>query len=73
MTVDDLIDKLNSLKRAGRIDGDDTVMARDVNVSEAAVSAGSDPWEEVDEILVPGDGRVLLPHLGWDDDAGSDY
>lgn len=67
MTVDDLLDKLISLKRAGKIDGDDTIVVRDINVSNAAMEAGSDGWVESDEILVPGDERVMLTGFGWDE------
>lgn len=68
MTVDDIIDRLQSLKRAGRISGDDTVVTRDPSVSSAAFSAGSDLFAEVDEILAPGQDRVMLLSFGWDDD-----
>lgn len=60
MTIDELLDKIKRAQRAGKIDGDDSVYLRDPDVSEGAISAGSSPWAEADEILVI-DGNDEIP------------
>lgn len=60
MTVGELQDQLARLVRAGKITPDDTIEVRNPSVSEEAVEAGSNGYHEADEVLVPGDGRVVL-------------
>lgn len=53
MTIDELVQKIKSAERAGKIvPTEDSVFIRNPEVSEEAVSAGSSPWMEVEEILV---------------------
>lgn len=60
MTADELLEDLGRKIRNGTISGDDTIVIRNPEVSEGAMSAGSDGYHEVEEILVPRDGRVIL-------------
>jgi hypothetical protein len=52
MTVEELLNKINRAISAGKILPSDPVFVRNSSVSEAAVSAGSNPFIEAEEILV---------------------
>ena len=61
MNGEQLIDQLRRLERAGRIDLEsDELVVRDPNISDEAMDAGSNGYHELDEVLVPGDGRIIL-------------
>ncbi|QNL30023.1 hypothetical protein SEA_RUDY_53 [Microbacterium phage Rudy] len=60
MTVEDLINDLKRKVSKGAIALEDEVVVRNPAVSDAAMDAGSDGYHEVDEILAPRDGRVIL-------------
>lgn len=60
MMVQELIDDLKRKLRNGVIDESDEIQVRNPDVSEDAMDAGSNGYIEVDEILVPRDGRVIL-------------
>jgi hypothetical protein len=56
VTIDELIEKIASAKRAGKIvPSEDSVFVRDPQVSEEAIEAGSSPWTEAEEILIISD------------------
>ncbi len=52
MTIEDLIEKLQRLIKAGKIDPENIVMIRNTQVSEDAMDAGSNGYTELDEVLV---------------------
>lgn len=60
MDINELEDKLRRLRRAGKIDGTELVMVRNPDVSEGAMEAGSDGYHELEEVLTPGDERIIL-------------
>ena len=60
MDIDELETKLRNLRRAGVIDGSETLQVRNPEISEGAMEAGSDGYHEVEEVLAPQDGRVVL-------------
>lgn len=60
MTVADLLDDLKEKLYKGVISEEDEIVVRDPEVSKDAIEAGSNGYHEVDEILVPRDGRVIL-------------
>ena len=66
MDINGLEDMLRRLRRAGKIDGSELVMVRNPDVSEAAMDAGSDGYHVLDDVLVPGDERIiLLGEVSW--------
>lgn len=60
MTAEDLINDLQRAIRDGRISRDTPIYVRNSDVSEAAMEAGSDGYAEAEDVLYPGDGRVVL-------------
>lgn len=60
MTVDELITTLQRKLRAGVIDEDSEVRARNLLISEDAMEAGSDGYADVTEVLIIPDEAVLL-------------
>jgi hypothetical protein len=52
VTIEELLDRINRGLRAGAYTELDSVFIRNPNVSEDAMSAGSNGWAEADEFLV---------------------
>lgn len=60
MSVEELMQKLRSLLRSGAITEDTIIAVRNPEVSEGAMSAGSDGYHDVEEVLVPSEERLIL-------------
>lgn len=60
MDVDEFETKLRALRRAGKIDGSETLAVRNPDVTEGAMSAGSDGYHEAEEVLVDTDSDRLI-------------
>lgn len=60
MTVEELMDDLKRKLRNGVITEDNEIVVRNPEISDDAMEAGSEGYHEVDEILVPRDGRIVL-------------
>jgi hypothetical protein len=52
MTIEELLDRINRGLRAGHFTELDSVFVRNPDVSEEAMSAGSNGWIEGDELLI---------------------
>lgn len=52
MTIEELLDRINRGLRAGSFTELDSVFVRNPEVSEDAMSAGSNGWTDADEFLV---------------------
>lgn len=59
MDVQTLMQRLNQLLRAGKIEETSEVMVRNPHVSDRAIEAGSNGWIEADELLVA-EGNFLI-------------